>query len=137
MAEIEAVPDVAESSNIQTDSMQEYYDLQRQLLITTLVILAIVFGCVWYFYSLAIALNYLIGGCTGAVYLRMLGKSVEQLGRQRKRLGNTRLLLLVGLIIVASRWHQLEIIPIFLGFLTYKLAVIAYVLQTTLKPSSH
>lgn len=135
MAESEAVPDIAESSNVQTDSMQEYYDLQQQLLITTLVMSVIVFGFVWYFYSLAIALNYLIGGCTGTIYLRMLGKSVEQLGRQKKRLGNTRLLLLVGLIIVASRWHQLEIIPIFLGFLTYKLAVIAYVLQTTLKPS--
>ncbi len=116
--------------------MQEYYRLQQQLLVTTLVIAVVIFGSVWYFYSLSIAVNYLIGACTGATYLRMLGKSVEQLGTERKRLGNTRLVLFIGLIIVATQWHQLQIIPIFLGFLTYKAAVIAYILQTTFQPNA-
>jgi len=136
MAEIEASSDVGTLPAIQSDSMQEYYQLQQQLLLTTLVIAGIAFGSVWYFYSLPIAINYLLGACTGASYLRMLGKNVEKLGRERKRLGSTQLVPFIGLIIVATQWHQLQILPIFLGFLTYKAAVIVYILQTTFRPNA-
>lgn len=117
-------------------SMQEYHQLQQDLFKMTLVMTAVVFVSVWVFYSLNIALNYLIGACTGVVYLRMLARNVEQLGRGRDRLGNTRLVLLVGLILIASRWNQLQILPIFLGFLTYKAAVIFYMLRTAILPNS-
>ncbi len=117
-------------------SMQEFYKLQQDLLILTLAMTGVIFISVWIFYSLNTALNYLIGACTGVVYLRMLAKNVEQLGRQRNRVGNTRLALLIGLILVASQWNQLQIMPIFLGFLTYKPALIAYVLWTTVLSSS-
>lgn len=116
-------------------SMQEYYKLQSHLLLTTLVMAAVIFISVWAVYSLNIALNYLIGACTGVVYLRMLARNVEQLGREKGRIGNTRLILLVGLILIASRWNQLQIMPIFLGFLTYKAAVIFYMLRTSILPS--
>jgi ATP synthase protein I len=112
-------------------SMQEYYTLQRNLLVVTLVISIVIFFSVWVTYSLSIALNYLVGAWVGVVYLRMLGKSVEQLGRQRKSVGNTRLALLIGLILIASQWKQLQILPIFLGFLTYKAALMIYVLWTS------
>jgi ATP synthase protein I len=116
--------------------MQDYYRLMQDLLVVTLTMTAVIFICVWIFYSLNIALNYLIGACTGVVYLRMLAKNVEQLGREKKRIGNTRLALLIGLILVASRWNQLQIMPIFLGFLTYKAAVVFYMLRTALLPST-
>lgn len=96
----------------------------------------VIFGSVWIFYSLNIALNYLIGACTGVVYLRMLARKVEQLGRGKDRLGYTRLVLLVGIVLIASRWNQLQILPIFLGFLTYKAAIIFYMLRTTVLPNS-
>jgi ATP synthase protein I len=115
-------------------SMQEYFKLQQDLLKVTLVLTGIIFISVWVFYSLNIALNYLIGACTGVVYLRMLAKNVEQLGREKKRLSNTRLALLILLILVASRWDQLQIMPIFLGFLTYKAGLIIYVLRTAVLP---
>jgi ATP synthase protein I len=115
-------------------SMQEYLELQQELLIATLIMTGVIFISVWIFYSLNIALNYLIGACTGVVYLRMLAKNVEQLGREKSRISNTRLALLIMLILVASRWNQLQIMPIFLGFLTYKAALIVYVLRTTLLP---
>lgn len=116
--------------------MQEYHQLKQTLLLVTLTLTGIIFISVWIFYSLNIALNYLIGACTGVVYLRMLARDVDQLGPQKKRPGSARLALLIGLLIVASQWQQLQILPIFLGFLTYKAAVIFYVLQSTLLPTS-
>lgn len=112
--------------------MREYYQLKQELLVTTLVLTGLIFGCVWFFYSLNIALNYLIGACTGVVYLRMLAKNVEQLGTQKKHLGSSQLALVAGLMIVATQWNQLQVVPIFLGFLTYKAALIIYTLRTTL-----
>ncbi|MBD3882749.1 ATP synthase subunit I [Phormidium tenue FACHB-886] len=117
--------------------MQEFYRLQENLLKVTLILTGIIFISVWIFYSLNIALNYLIGACTGVVYLRLLSRNVAQLGRQRKQLGSARLALLIGIIVVAARLDDLQILPIFLGFLTYKAAVIFYMLQTTLLPDSN
>lgn len=111
-------------------SMQEYAQLQQELLTVTLVITGIVFFSVWIFYTLNIALNYVIGACTGVVYLKMLARNVEQLGREKEKVGKSQLALFVGLIIVASQVDQLQIAPIFFGFLTYKAAVIVYMLRT-------
>lgn len=113
-----------------TESMQEFYQLSQELLAITLVLTAVAFTCVWIFYSLNIALNYAIGACTGVVYLRMLAKDVERLGREKSQLSKTRLALLIVLILLASRWNQLQILPIFLGFLTYKATLIIYVIRT-------
>ncbi len=112
-------------------SMEEYTQLQYQLLLLTLSIALIVFITVWLVYSLPIALNYLLGGCTGVVYLKMLARDVERLGNQKDRLGYARLAPFLGLMIIATRWHELQILPIFLGFLTYKAAIIVYVLKTS------
>lgn len=112
-------------------SMQEFYQLQQSLLRTTLFLTGIIVVSVWVFYSLNVALNYFIGACTGVVYLKMLAKNVAQLGREKQRLSNTRLALLIGIIVIASRVSELQIMPIFLGFLTYKVAVIFYMVRTT------
>ncbi|MDJ1175627.1 ATP synthase subunit I [Roseofilum sp. BLCC_M114] len=114
--------------------MDEYYQLQTELYVWTLGMTGIAFLCVWFFYSLGTGLSYLIGSCAGVVYLRLLAKNVEGLGRAKQRLGNTGLTVFIGVMIVAFQWKQLEIVPIFLGFLTYKAAIIAYVLRTTLTP---
>jgi ATP synthase protein I len=116
--------------------MQEYYQLKQTLLLVTLAMTGIIFCSVWVFYSLDTALNYLLGACTGMVYLRMLAKDVERLGQQKRRPSPARFALFLGLFIVATKWQNLQILPIFLGFLTYKAAIIVYVLQSTLLPTS-
>jgi ATP synthase protein I len=119
----------AESSS----AMEDYYALQQELFLTTLILTGIIFFSVWGFYTLNTALSYLLGSCVGVLYLRMLARSVERMTPQSKRRGSpTRFVLFAGLIIIALQWNQLEFIPAFLGFLTYKVAVVVYTLRITL-----
>ena len=110
------------------DPMADFYQLQRSLLLTTLALIGIIVFPVWYFFSLNTAFNYLVGAVVGLAYLRMLAKDVERLGQQR--LGAKGLGLFVILILVASKWQQLHILPVFLGFLTYKPAIIIYTVKS-------
>ncbi|MBD2022088.1 ATP synthase subunit I [Leptolyngbya sp. FACHB-36] len=110
--------------------MQEFYQLQQELLVTTVILTGIIFASVWATYSLNTALNYLLGACTGVVYLKVLARNVEQLGRGKKQIGKSQLAIFIGLIIVATQWNQLHVLPIFLGFLTYKGTLIVYMLRT-------
>ncbi len=115
------------------DPMADFYQLQRSLLLTTLTLTGIIFFPVWYFCSVNTAFNYLVGAVVGLVYLRMLAKDVERLGQQR--LGAKGLGLFVILILVASKWQQLHILPVFLGFLTYKPAIIIYTVKSIILPA--
>jgi len=129
------LPSMTETSELPSktpasDSMEDFYRLQRRLLKTTLVFSAIIFVSTWLAYSLHIALNYLIGACTGVVYLRMLSKNVEKIGQNSGGVSSGRLALVAALILVSSQWNQLEIMPVFLGFLTYKAALIGYTIWT-------
>ncbi|MGV2827000.1 ATP synthase subunit I [Myxosarcina sp. GI1(2024)] len=135
-AEVDRVVEETEETTVSSEeSMQEYYQLKQLLLLVTLSFTGVIFCCVWIFYTFDIALNYLLGACIGVVYLGMLAREIERLGTHKKSVGSTRLALLAGVIIIAAKLQQLQILPIFLGFMTYKAAIVVYVVQTTLMPA--
>lgn len=112
------------------DSMGEYQQLKQELYLITIGITAVVFAAVTYFYDLRVAFNYLLGAAAGVVYLRMLAKDVDRIGNESIKLSLDRQALVVVLMLVAAKWHQLQILPVFLGFLTYKAALIVYLVRT-------
>lgn len=124
------------TENKQNASMQDYYQLQNQLLLLSLAMTPIIFMLSWWAYSLNIALNYVIGAIAGVVYFKMLARDVENMMSSKPSLISGRIALFIGLIIVATQVNQLQILPIFLGFLTYKAAIVFYVLRTTFLPES-
>jgi len=113
------------------NSMEEFYHLQKTLLVISLILTGIISLVVGFIYSVNITLNYLLGAMVGLVYLKMLGRDVERLGQQTGISNGKRLAIFAGLIIVASQVQQLHILPVFLGFLTYKIAILIYSLQIT------
>jgi ATP synthase protein I len=117
---------LAEPDN--SKAMEDYYSLIRELLVTTVVLMGVIFPAVWFRYGVGVASNYLLGAFTGLLYLRLLGKNVEKLG-QGGSVGKSQVAVLVGVIIAATRIEQLSILPIFLGFLTFKAGIFVYTLR--------
>jgi ATP synthase protein I len=120
-----------------SNSMDEYYKLRQSIFLVTLSLTAVIFFVVWVSLSLNIALSYLLGACVGIVYLRMLAKDVEKISSEAQRVSSGRLAVFVGVIVLSARWDQLSIMPVFLGFLTYKIAIIGYVLLINLMPAQN
>ncbi|AFY70560.1 ATP synthase I [Thalassoporum mexicanum PCC 7367] len=121
---------VAESSQSFVDSsMDDYAQLKFKLLVLTIAISGLVCVGVWLAYGMNIALNYGLGACVGLVYLRMLARSVDGLGLQQRSVGANRLGVFVILMLVTTRWEYLQILPVFMGFVTYKAAILVYTVQ--------
>lgn len=117
-------------------SKGSYVQLQLWLILVTLGVSLAIAVCVAFVYSFGVAANYLLGALVGLVYLRMLSRGVAELGKSRNRLGVTRLALFVGLIVLATQVESLQVLPIFLGFITYKVTLLIHIVQTLTRSSS-
>jgi ATP synthase protein I len=129
-------PQVEQSISESIDSgMNEYQQLKRELLIAIVALSAALFALVWLKFGLNIALNYLLGAVTGLVYLRMLAREVESVSGAKTKLNSNRLGLVAGVIILAAKVPELKILPVFLGFLTYKIALLIYAVRWASAPT--
>jgi ATP synthase protein I len=115
--------------------MTEYQQLKRELLIAIVALSIALFSLVWLKFGLNIALNYLLGAVTGLVYLRMLSREVESIGGTKTKLNSNRLGLVAGVIILAAKVPELKVLPVFLGFLTYKIILLIYAVRWAATPT--
>lgn len=112
-----------------------YARLQGDFLLMTLGFGLFSTVCVAFAYSPLVAGNYLLGMMGGLVYLRLLGRGIAQLGKGGDPLGAARWGIFIGLIVLASRLESLQILPIFLGFLSYKVTLLIQLFQFLFRPS--
>ncbi len=116
------------SGEVLASSSDEYVQLQQRIFLATLVVSFFVIGIATIFFDLSTAISLLVGAVSGAIYLRLLARSIGKLGKGSKTVSKVQLLVPVLLVLVVTRLPQLELLPALLGFLLYKPSLILQVL---------
>ena len=109
------------SSGVKSD---EYLELQFRVLRLTLLLAIFFVGIAGFFWGIQASASLLVGALSGIFYFRLLARGVGRLGTSSKIVGKVQLLVPVLLVLVSSRFPQLDLIPALLGFLLYKPALI-------------
>ena len=109
------------SSGVKTD---EYLELQFRVLRLTFLLTVFSVGIAGFFLGIQVSASILFGALSGIFYFRLLARGVGRLGTSSKIVGKVQLLVPVLLVLVASRFPQIDLIPALLGFLLYKPALI-------------
>ena len=107
-----------------SNGMEHFERLQRRLLFATTIAVAAAVPITGLLFDGPTALSLLLGGLGGLLYLRLLARSVSRLGGDRRSVGKFQLLVPVVLVLAAARIPNLQILPVLLGFLLYKPALI-------------
>jgi ATP synthase protein I len=113
---------------VPSNGMDDFFRLQRRLLLFTLLLSAAVVAITAVVGSPTTAFSLLVGAISGFVYLWLLCRSVSRLGENSRGISKAQFLVPAVLVLVASKVPQLSILPALLGFLIYKPAVILQVL---------
>ncbi|XP_038997868.1 protein CONSERVED ONLY IN THE GREEN LINEAGE 160, chloroplastic-like [Hibiscus syriacus] len=118
-------------------SREQYFKLRKKLQVLTLVIGGVGLVSTYVSYSPEVAASFGAGLLGSLAYMRMLGTSVDSLaegakGIMKGAVAQPRLLVPVVLVMIYNRWcrilvpeygcMQLELIPMLVGFFTYKIA---------------
>ena len=104
----------------------DFFSLQLALYCLTLflsVVLTII-SCI--FINFHFGLSVFVGSIIGILYLRLLAKSIGNLGKTSTGISKVQLLLPVCLFIFASRNELIEILPSIIGFFLFKPAMFYY-----------
>lgn len=112
-----------------------YETLKLELQLWTLAASVTGFSAAWFAYSKDTAISYAVGAAGSFLYLRMLNRSIDSVagGGIGGALGQPRLLIPIALALGYNRWNQLkaeesgvvlQLLPMLLGFFTYKAAVV-------------
>ncbi|XP_060188561.1 protein CONSERVED ONLY IN THE GREEN LINEAGE 160, chloroplastic-like [Lycium barbarum] len=126
-------------------SREQYLKLKNKLQLLTVGIGGIGVVSAYISYSPEIALSYGAGFIGSLMYMRMLGNSVDSMQSDGPRalikaaVGQPRLLVPVALVMIFNRWNgilvpeygfmHLELIPILVGFFTYKIATFVQAIE--------
>ncbi|KAA8524253.1 hypothetical protein F0562_010676 [Nyssa sinensis] len=128
-------------------SREQYFKLKKRLQIVTLGVGSIGLVSAYVSYSPEIAASYGAGFLGSLVYIRMLGSSVDSMadgakGLLKGAIGQPRLLVPVVLVMIYNRWNgilvpdygfmHLELIPMLVGFFTYKIATFIQAIEEAL-----
>lgn len=131
---------------------KDYSQLKGNLQILTAIFGGAGIAVSYASYSSEVAFSYGVGLLGALAYIRMLGNSVDSLGESnskgaiRAALGQPRLLVPVVLVMCFNRWNEilapeynllhLQLIPILIGFFTYKAATVVEVFRDIYQVSS-
>lgn len=113
----------------------EYDTMKRELQVWTIGLTAVCFACTVFFYGKDVGASYGVGALGGLLYLRSLTRSVDSFGNSLGGAGSPRLLIPVILALGYNRYNtmiasqsdvaiHLQLLPMLVGFFTYKGAVI-------------
>ena len=104
----------------------DFFSLQLALFCLTLFlsIVTSIVACI--FINFSFGLSLFIGSIVGILYLRLLAKSIGNLGKTSTGISKVQLLLPVCLFIFASRNELIEILPSIIGFFLFKPAMFYY-----------
>lgn len=140
-AVVPVIPELDEERAKVAEAERVRYEEQKlQQALLTVVFTAAGAAMTFSLYTREVAASYLVGALGGFIYLRLLSKSVDGMGASGSLAnglsslgGQQRLLIPVVLTLVFNRWNylyastyglELELLPILVGFFTYKLALI-------------
>ncbi|XP_074276064.1 protein CONSERVED ONLY IN THE GREEN LINEAGE 160, chloroplastic [Silene latifolia] len=129
-------------------SREQYYKLKNKLQLLTVGIGSVGFVSAYISYTPEIALSFGAGFLGSLAYIRMLGNSIDSMAstgatRVMKGAANQpRLLVPVALVMIYNRWNEigvpqyglmhLELIPMLVGFFSYKIATFAQAIEEAL-----
>ncbi|TXG55041.1 hypothetical protein EZV62_020297 [Acer yangbiense] len=124
---------------------EEYFKLKKKLQYLTVGIGSVGLVSAYVSYSPEIAASFGAGFLGSLVYMRMLGSSIDSMadgarGIIKGAIGQPRLLVPVVLVMIYNRWNgilvpeygvmHLDLIPMLVGFFTYKIATFVQALES-------
>ena len=109
------------SSGVKSD---EYIELQFRVFRLAFLLTVFSVGIAGFFWGIQAGGSLFVGALSGIFYFRLLARGIGRLGTSSKIVGKVQLLVPVLLVLVSSRFPQLDLIPALLGFLLYKPALI-------------
>lgn len=113
---------------------QRYEDLKRELFAVAGGLALSLLAATYIFYGRDVAASYGVGALGGLLYLRLLNRSIDGVGGAGGVLSQPRLLIPIAMAMGYHRYHHtmsgsstvdLQLLPMLLGFFTYKGAVVA------------
>ena len=104
----------------------DFFSLQLTLYFLTLFLSIVITIVSCIFINFSFGLSVFVGSIIGILYLRLLAKSIGNLGKTSTGISKVQLLLPVCLFIFASRNELIEILPSIIGFFLFKPAMFYY-----------